>query len=302
MILAFSIIFIIEILLSLRLNYKLNVGIHPESGKFTIWNVKHELSIQEKIAEEFQPDLFQETEAQKNNEEITIYGSTKLYNFIKHPIGNIQTTTPLGTFKLLRMLIIIDLLVLFIIFSVKKRLRFRPSQIQILFESLYSFFDNLVAETLGPKKITFTPYIVTIFLFIWVSNMIGLIPVPGFMEPTRNLNVPLGMGLMAVIMVHITAIRHKGFFHHIQTYINPLKNPLFILDSVGEVSKAVSISFRLFGNILGGAIIILVVSSLIKYVILPIGLNFFFGIFVGSIQAFVFTMLSLTYIGVEISE
>jgi F-type H+-transporting ATPase subunit a len=71
---------------------------------------------------------------------------------------------------------------------------------------------------------------------------------------------------------------------------------------VGEVSKVVSISFRLFGNILGGAIIILVVSSLVKFVMLPVGLNLFFGVFVGTIQAFVFTMLALTYIGVELGE
>ena len=71
---------------------------------------------------------------------------------------------------------------------------------------------------------------------------------------------------------------------------------------VGELSKAVSISFRLFGNILGGSIIILVVSSLVKFIILPVGLSLFFGMFVGTIQAFVFTMLALTYIGAEIAE
>ena len=71
---------------------------------------------------------------------------------------------------------------------------------------------------------------------------------------------------------------------------------------MGEVSKVVSISFRLFGNILGGAIIILVVSSLVSFVVFPVGLTLFFGVFVGTIQAFVFTMLALTYIGVEITE
>ena len=129
-----------------------------------------------------------------------------------------------------------------------------------------------------------------------------MVPIPGFMEPTRNLNVPFGLGVMAVIVVHYTAIKHKGFSHHIQGFINPVKNPLFLLDIVGELSKVVSIAFRLFGNVLGGAIIILVVSSLVKYVMLPVLLNGFFGIFVGTIQAFVFTMLSLTYIAVEISE
>jgi len=77
---------------------------------------------------------------------------------------------------------------------------------------------------------------------------------------------------------------------------------LAALDIVSEFSKVISISFRLFGNILGGAIIIVVVSSLVSYIVLPVGLNLFFGIFVGTVQAFVFTMLALTYIGVEIAE
>jgi F-type H+-transporting ATPase subunit a len=75
-----------------------------------------------------------------------------------------------------------------------------------------------------------------------------------------------------------------------------------VLDAVGEISKVVSISFRLFGNILGGAIIMLVISSLVKFILFPVGLNLFFGLFVGTIQAFVFTMLSLSYISVAVTE
>jgi len=132
--------------------------------------------------------------------------------------------------------------------------------------------------------------------------MVGMIPIPGFMEPTRNLNVPLGLGVLAIFIVHAVAFKSKGFMKHIQGYVNPIKNPLFILDIVGEISKMVSISFRLFGNVLGGAIIILVVSSLVNFFLVPVLLNGFFGIFVGTIQAFVFTMLALTYIAVEVSE
>ena len=167
---------------------------------------------------------------------------------------------------------------------------------------MYSFFEEFVNDTLGVKYSYYTPYILTIFLFIWVSNMVGMIPIPGFMEPTRNLNVPLGIGIIAILVVHGTAIKVKGVWGHFRNYLNPIENPLFLLDIVGEISKVVSISFRLFGNILGGAIIILVVSSLVKYLLFPVGLILFFGIFVGTIQAFVFTMLALTYIGVEIAE
>ncbi|MCK4695664.1 MAG: F0F1 ATP synthase subunit A, partial [Candidatus Cloacimonetes bacterium] len=200
------------------------------------------------------------------------------------------------------MLLIVDLILLLMALYIRRRLLSRPSKPQILFEMIYTALEEFVVETLGKQRANYAPYIVTLFIFIWTCNMIGLVPIPGFMEPTRNLNVPLGLGIFAVIIVHITAIKVKGVWGHLKNYVNFVKNPLFLLDIVSELSKVVSISFRLFGNILGGAIIILVVSSLVSFVVIPVGLSLFFGIFIGTIQAFVFTMLALTYIGVEISE
>lgn len=292
---------IILLVVSGGLNKKLEIGF--ESGKFLIKSVDEPYVLQEKITEDFQPDQYlhdQIIQAVNIGEEITgeIYGSEKIYDFFAAVFGS---SNAINAFRLIRILLIVNLIFLFIIISTKKRIAEKPSKIQILFEMLYSFFDEFVRDTLGKKNLHFTPYIVTIFLFIWICNMIGLVPIPGFMEPTRNLNVPLALGIIAMVVVHAKAIKVKGLGKHLLEY-TPVKNPLFILDIVGEVSKVVSISFRLFGNILGGAIIILVVSSLVKFFILPVGLSLFFGIFVGSIQAFVFTMLALTYIGVEIGE
>ncbi|MCD4817940.1 MAG: F0F1 ATP synthase subunit A [Candidatus Cloacimonetes bacterium] len=228
-----------------------------------------------------------------------IYGSYKLYALFGKLFGEANA---IKSFGLLRILLIVDLVLLFFAFMIKRYLFDRPSKPQLIFEMIYTVFEDFVRDTLGKERLNYTPYIVTLFIFIWLCNMIGLIPIPGFMEPTRNLNVPLGLGLLAVVLVHITAIKVKGVWGHFQKFVNPVKHPLFLLDIIGEVSKVVSISFRLFGNIIGGAIIIVVVSSLVNFVVLPVGLSFFFGIFVGSIQAFVFTMLALTYIGVEIAE
>jgi len=129
-----------------------------------------------------------------------------------------------------------------------------------------------------------------------------MLPIPGVFEPTRNINVPLGLGLMAVVFVHITAIKKKGVWPHLSQFVNPVKNPMFLLDIVGEFAKLVSMSFRLFGNVLGGAIIVLVISSLINYIVLPVGLMLFFSLFIGTVHAFVFTMLALTYISVQVME
>jgi len=289
----FIIIEVVLVIVSSGFNKRLQVGF--DDGKIIFRNIQSHYDLQERITEEFQID----EHYRQTGETPEIYSSNKIYEFFKTAFGQ---ASAIGTFQLLRMLLIVDILLLFLAFLIKKKLLKRPSQPQILFEMTYSTLEQFVIETLGKDKVNYTPYIVTLFLFIWVSNMVGMIPIPGFMEPTRNLNVPLGLGIFAVAIVHITAFKVKGAWGHLQNYLNPIKNPLFLLDIIGELSKVVSISFRLFGNILGGAIIILVVSSLVSYVVFPVGLNLFFGMFVGTIQAFVFTMLALTYIGVEISE
>ncbi len=289
---VFFVIEIVVLLISGNLNKELHIGL-DDSGKFVIKNIEKPFDLQKKILEDFQPDQYLKEEGGKPQ----IYGSEKLYTFFKNVFGQ----NSIGSFRLLRMLLIVDLVLIFLAILIRKKLFQRPSKPQILFELIYTVFEEFVDETLGKKNLHFTPYIVTLFIFIWTCNMIGLIPIPGFMEPTRNLNVPLGLGIMAVAVVHYMAIKTKGLGKYLKGYAEPLA-PLAPLNLVGELSKAVSISFRLFGNILGGSIIILVVSSLVKFIIMPVGLSLFFGMFVGTIQAFVFTMLALTYIGAEIAE
>jgi len=103
------------------------------------------------------------------------------------------------------------------------------------------------------------------------------------------------------VMVHFSEIHYKGIWTYIKGYFEPVA-VLFPINFVGKIAETVSISFRLFGNIFGGAIIIIVVSSLVYYVLVPIGLSLFFGVFVGTVQAFVFTMLAMTYTAIGITE
>lgn len=143
------------------------------------------------------------------------------------------------------------------------------------------------------------------FLYSWLSF------VPAFEEPTKFLSTPLGLGLLSAIVVHYSAIKVKGLKGYFGGYNEPLPdkgiwlflfwiNPFFYLNVIGELAKVVSHSFRLFGNILGGSIIILIVSSLLQFIALPVFLQAFFGLFAGGIQAFVFSMLAVTYIAVMI--
>jgi F-type H+-transporting ATPase subunit a len=129
-----------------------------------------------------------------------------------------------------------------------------------------------------------------------LSNWLGTIPM--LEEPTKDLNTPLSMGIMGFCIAHYTGIRTKGLKNYLKDYIEPLFFML-PLNVIGELANVVSISFRLFGNIMGGSIIILVVSYLTYSVVLPPFLNAFFGFFVGAIQAFVFTMLTIVYISIQ---
>jgi F-type H+-transporting ATPase subunit a len=173
-----------------------------------------------------------------------------------------------------------------------------PGPWQIIAELLVDWFKELVRDALGDAyEEHYFPLICALFIFLLLCNWIGI--VPGLEEPTKDLNTTLGLGLMGFIIAHGTAIKVKGLKHYIKEYFEPM---FFLapLNVVGEIAKVISISFRLFGNIMGGSIIIVVVSYLIWGLLLPPFLYGFFGLFVGTVQAFVFTMLTLVYISVQI--
>ena len=114
------------------------------------------------------------------------------------------------------------------------------------------------------------------FLFLLISNWLGIIP--HLEEPTKDLNTPLSLGLMGFAIAHYAGIKSKGFKAYAKEYFQPIFF-MMPLNVIGEMAKIVSISFRLFGNIMGGAIIILVVSHLTYSLILPPFLCAFFGLF-----------------------
>lgn len=189
-------------------------------------------------------------------------------------------------------------------FLATRKLKRFPGRLQLVFELIVGAFDKLCVDTLGPKGRKFLPLVASLFLFICLANWSGMF---FFEEPTRDLNTTLGLGLLCFFVAHLAAIRYKGLGRYIMDYFEPMieikgvkiPNVVFApLNLIGEVGKLISHSFRLYGNILGGAIIMQVVSNLSRFIVLPIGLNLFFGLFVGAVQAFVFAMLALTYVAV----
>jgi F-type H+-transporting ATPase subunit a len=173
-----------------------------------------------------------------------------------------------------------------------------PRPIQALGELIVSLLYELTEDALGKDLAkTYAPLICALFMFLLLSNWLGIIP--HLEEPTKDLNTTLGLGIMGFVIAHYAGIKSKGFKEYVKEYFQPIFF-MMPLNLIGELAKIVSISFRLFGNIMGGSIIILVVSYLTYSVVLPPFLYAFFGLFVGTIQAFVFTMLTVVYISVQV--
>lgn len=188
------------------------------------------------------------------------------------------------------------LIVLGLFASHKRSILPRPIQIfgELIVSMLYGLTEDALGKELAKK---YGPLICALFMFLLLSNWLGIIPL--LEEPTKDLNTTLGLGLMGFIIAHYAGIKSKGFKDYIKEYFQPIFF-MMPLNLIGELAKIVSISFRLFGNIMGGSIIILVVSHLTYSVILPPFLYAFFALFVGTIQAFVFTMLTVVYISVQV--
>ncbi|MFO7666365.1 MAG: F0F1 ATP synthase subunit A [Desulfobacterales bacterium] len=193
--------------------------------------------------------------------------------------------------------IVICVLLVFGFLTIRKR-GMLPGPFQVIGEfivsALYQLTEDAMDEELAKK---YSPLICALFLFLVFSNWISLIP--HMEEPTKDLNTPLSLGLMGFVLSHYEGIKAKGIKEYIKSYFEPMFF-MMPLNVIGELAKVVSISFRLFGNIMGGSIIILVISYLSYSLIIPPVLNLFFGIFVGTIQAFVFTMLTIVYISVQV--
>ncbi len=172
-----------------------------------------------------------------------------------------------------------------------------------------SFFIDLTKQSLGVFVYAHCVFAASLFIFIGLCNTASLIP--WLDEPTRDINTTLALGIISFVYVQTVTIKTRGF----GSYIKELFQPFFVmlpLNIIGKLSSIVSISFRLFGNIFGGAIITklyfgtIAGSIILESLGLFSGFNFlivaFFTLFEGLLQAFVFAMLTLTYLSIGTQE
>jgi len=192
-----------------------------------------------------------------------------------------------------------------------------PGKVQSVFEWLFEYVLKFMEDTLGSRTlaIKYFPLIATIFLFIFASNLFDFIPVfnsIGFYEGGRliplfrpintDLNMTLALAIIAVIAIEVIGITTVGFFRYAGKFINfssPLNFIVGLIELVSELSRFISFSFRLFGNIFAGEVLLAVIALFVPYA-LPVPLMGF-ELFVGFIQATVFAMLTLFFIKIAIT-
>jgi len=235
-----------------------------------------------------------------------------------------ETITTIGSFAITNSLLIswiaMAILIVFAYFATRK-MKTVPNGIQNVMEVIIEALYNLIESVTGNDKQTkkFFPIVATIFLLVIVTNWLGLVPgvgsiviretgpegtmsVPLFRSTSADLNFTLALAILSVGAAQIFGIAALGFFKYGKKFIN-LKNPILffvgILELIGETAKMVSFSFRLFGNIFAGEVLLLVISFLTPYVVpLPF---YFLEVIVGAIQAFIFAMLTLVFLKMAVT-
>ena len=193
-----------------------------------------------------------------------------------------------------------------------------PGRIQNFFEAIFEFLLGYMETVLGSRKDAerYFPLIVTIFLFIAMSNLFDFLPIFGsigvwhgeefvpLLRPVNtDLNVTLALAIIAVISIEVSGILALGVWRYGSKFFNfssPLNFTVGLIEFVSELSRFISFSFRLFGNIFAGEVLLAVASYLMPYV-LPVPLMAF-ETFVGVVQAAVFAMLTLFFIKLAIAE
>lgn len=174
-------------------------------------------------------------------------------------------------------------------------LKMVPGRAQAAAEMFVEVIMEFIESMLPGEGRKYISMIGTIFLFIGAANLSGFIPM--VKNPTGDLSTTAAFAIVVFIISHVAGIQDKG----LGTYLKGYTEPFFLLaplNLISELAKPVSHSFRLFGNILGGGIILAIAMNFVPWLV-PIPLIAWFDLFVGVIQALIFTMLSIVYIAVQ---
>jgi len=230
-------------------------------------------------------------------------------------IGNFAVTNSL----ILSTVVIICFAIIAILYSKSAKSKKKSGLyyiVNFILKAIYNLFESILKD----KVLIFFPLLGSFFLFILLNNWFGLLPLVGsllirveehgkvfhfplFRGNNADLNATLSLAVISMVLIQINGIKYLGFKGYIKKFINfsnPINFFVGVLETISEISKVISFSFRLFGNIFAGEVLLAIMAFLI-----PVLVSFPFlllEVFVGFIQALVFSMLSAVFLSIAISS
>jgi len=188
------------------------------------------------------------------------------------------------------------IMIFLIVFSIllTRNLKKEPDKKQTVLEMFVNTVNKVVRENMGESYLGFVPFIGTLVLFILLMNIFGLF---GLEPPTREYPITIGLASITFVIIQVYAIKKHGLLGYFAGYTKPIV-PLLPINIMERIMLPVSLSLRLYGNILAGAVIMeLVYESLGKFALaIPVPLHFYFDLFDGTIQMVIFVMLTMVNI------
>jgi F-type H+-transporting ATPase subunit a len=202
--------------------------------------------------------------------------------------------TPIPNYLSMEILVVAILFLLFILVRASLSVN-QPRSLQHIFEGVHGFIENQSKEIIGPHSEIFTSFLVPLFIFILLANLLGLIP--GFLSPTADPSVPLGCALVAFFYYNYQGVRQHGPLGYAKMFAGPMwwLAPLMIpIEIISNLARVMSLTIRLFANMFAGDMVTLVFFSLVP-VLVPV---IFLGlhIFVSLLQAYIFVLLTTVYL------
>jgi len=176
-----------------------------------------------------------------------------------------------------------------------------PSGRLVVLESMIELLEKQFSDAFEKDQlqVQLFSFISTLFLFITVSNWISI--VPGLSSPTQDFNITISFALLVFFISHYYGMRINGTGKYLKSFSEPYAFML-PMNIISEIAKPLSHSFRLYGNVFGGAVLISVLTAKLIPVLLPAIFQMFYGLFIGAIQAFVFALLAVSYINVAVEQ
>lgn len=214
--------------------------------------------------------------------EKALAGPSEVFNLFGIPI----TETVVSTWIIMAVIIIGA-------FLLTRRFEQLPRGVQNVAEALVEGISDFTAQTMGERNRWFASYAGTILIFIFLANISGLF---ALWPPTADAATTIGLALITFVLIVYSNIKYKGLFGYLKSLIwEPIPIIFAPMNIISELATPVSLAFRLYGNILAGVVIMGLVYSAMP-ILIPVPLHFYFDLFAGVLQSFIFTMLTMVFV------